>query len=82
MRSRIHRLHTRACGLVLGSVLATLFLGASPAYAAEKILGLDNPWESVSGPVGLTAVTLGMVGMAAGVLRRKKEAQPQNQRKS
>lgn len=62
-------------GLVTGTATA----GASVRQAAAG----DNPFESLSTPVGLTAVGLGVIGMVAGVFRRKKiEVQPENQRKS
>lgn len=82
MRSRFARMATR--GLVLGLLLTTTILGTATAQAAGggRILAQDNLFEVATAPVGLAAVGFGVVGMLAGVFRRKKiEIQPENQRK-
>ncbi|WP_243791972.1 hypothetical protein [Saccharopolyspora gloriosae] len=68
----------------MGLLMATTILGTATAQAAggDRILAQDNIFEFAATPVGLAAVGFGVVGMLAGVLRRKKiEIQPENQRK-
>lgn len=80
MRSRISRVVTRVS--VLGAALAAALLAtAGGAAAADRAVLAASPLESLSAPVGLTAVVLGLVGMIAGMFRKKK-IQPENQRKS
>ncbi|MCI2418998.1 hypothetical protein MOQ72_16255 [Saccharopolyspora sp. K220] len=68
-----------ALGAVVTAVLLATASGASAAGSA--ILAEPGPLDRLSAPVGLTAVGLGLVGMLAGVFRKKK-VQPENQRKS
>lgn len=88
MRSRVSRVCGRGSARVLevaGTALAGTALTGGTAQAAPhaQALAQATPLESLSTPVGLTAVVLGVVGMVAGVFRRKKtEVQPQNQRKT
>ena len=87
MRSRMARVRARVSVLtaVMASVLTVLISGGvAAADPAGQAKALDSsPLESLSTPVGLTAVGLGITGMVAGVLRRKKTTvQPENQRKT
>lgn len=80
MRSRISRVVTWAS--VLGTALAAVLLApVGGAAAADSTALAASPLESLSAPVGLTAVVLGVVGMVAGMFRKKK-IQPENQRKT
>lgn len=78
---------TRVSMLVVGLFVTAGVVTTGTATAAgvtvrPAAVG-DNPLELLSTPVGLTAVGLGVIGMVAGVFRRKKiEVQPENQRKS
>ncbi|WP_249124251.1 hypothetical protein [Saccharopolyspora erythraea] len=81
MRSRLACVCTRVS--VLSAVLVTGLLVAgttASAGARSTVVAQPSPLESF-GPVGSTAVVLGVVGMVAGVFRKKK-IQPENQRKS
>ncbi|PKW12704.1 hypothetical protein [Saccharopolyspora spinosa] len=80
MRSRISRVVTRVS--VLGPAFAAVLLAtAGVAAAADSTVLAGSPLESLSAPVGLTAVALGVAGMVAGMFRKKK-IQPENQRKT
>ncbi|RRO13251.1 hypothetical protein EIL87_24380 [Saccharopolyspora rhizosphaerae] len=50
------------------------------AEAQSKTVVVAAPSMDSLGPVGLSAVTLGVAGMVVGVFRKKK-IQPENQRK-
>jgi hypothetical protein len=66
-----------ATGLMTG--LASVGTASAQAVAAQA--AGNGPLDAVGTPVGLSAVGLGVVGMVAGVLRRKKvPVQPENQR--
>lgn len=81
MRSRM----ARVCSQLSVLVVAVMIGGATSAGAASvgrQLAVQDGPIESLGTPVGLAAVGLGVTGMVAGVLRRKKATiQPENQRK-
>ncbi|MGJ7907685.1 hypothetical protein ACOQFL_14550 [Actinopolyspora sp. H202] len=67
------------------SMLAmTLLITGAPAQAAtETVRAQATPLDALSTPVGLGAVVIGVIGMIAGTLRRKKiPVQPENQRRS
>ncbi|MFR9732079.1 hypothetical protein ACL03H_22880 [Saccharopolyspora sp. MS10] len=71
-------------GLIVGLLLATAGLGTATAQAegVGPVLAQASPFVSAATPVGLAAIGFGIVGMLAGILRRKKiEIQPENQRK-
>ncbi|GAA0525977.1 hypothetical protein GCM10009545_30360 [Saccharopolyspora thermophila] len=81
MRSRMSRVGARIT-VLSAAPTAALMVTASGAAAAElTVLAERSPLESLSTPVGLTAVGLGVVGMVAGAFRKKK-IQPENQRKN
>ena len=85
MRSRKARISSRVSILVIGLAIAAglVTTGTATGSTVWQLAVEDNPFESLSAPVGLTAVGLGVIGMVAGVFRRKKiEVQPENQRKS
>lgn len=64
-----------------GLVTAMGSVGTASAEAVMAQAAGSTPLESV-GIVGLVAVGLGVLGMVAGILRRKKvPVQPENQRK-
>ncbi|MEU6130307.1 hypothetical protein ABZ805_14140 [Saccharopolyspora sp. NPDC047091] len=70
--------------LVLAPLLAVAVLGTATAQAAGsgQVLAQGAPFVGAATPVGIAAIGFGIVGMLAGVLRRKKiEIQPENQRK-
>ncbi|SDZ41272.1 PEP-CTERM protein-sorting domain-containing protein [Saccharopolyspora shandongensis] len=79
MRSRISRVATRVS--VLGAAAAAALLATAAAAAAEPTAQAAGALDSLSAPVGLTAIGLGVVGMVAGMFRKKK-IQPENQRKT
>lgn len=84
MRSRIARVTMRVSVVVAG-LPALLLVGMASAGAtpATQAVAPDDPFESIFTPVGMTAIVLGVIGMVAGVFRRKKiEVQPENQRKT
>ena len=83
MRSRMARAALRVTVPFTGLVVA-MSGGAVAAEASttHNLATANGPLETLSAPVGLSAIGLGVVGMVAGVLRRKKaEVQPENQRK-
>lgn len=84
MRSRVARVSTRVSVLVASMASVVLTGGVAVADTAGEPAVLENgPLDSLATPVGLTAVGLGVAGMVAGALRRKKATvQPQNQRRS
>ncbi|KAA5833612.1 hypothetical protein ABT337_16555 [Saccharopolyspora hirsuta] len=66
----------------LGAVVAAVLLATATGATAEPLaLSVRGPLDSLATPVGLTAVGLGVVGMVAGVFRKKK-VHPENQRKT
>ncbi|GAB3295642.1 hypothetical protein GCM10027563_37220 [Parasphingorhabdus pacifica] len=68
-------------GLAVG--IGVVSTGSATASSTRQAVVQDSPFEALNTPVGLTAVGLGVIGMVAGVFRRKKiEVQPENQRKS
>lgn len=83
MRSRMARFVLRAAVSFAGLVVAmSLSVVAADASTTHNLASANGPLETLSAPVGLSAIALGVVGMVAGVLRRKKaEVQPENQRK-
>jgi hypothetical protein len=86
VRSRAARVRTRVSVLMTGLVCALLAsLAAAGSAAADTVVEAsadDTPMESLMTPVGLAAVGFGVVGMIAGVFRRKKTpVHPENQRK-
>lgn len=67
-------------GTGLVTALTSVGTASAQAVAAQAVGG--SPLDSVGTPVGLSAVGLGVLGMVAGVFRRKKvPVQPENQRK-
>lgn len=83
MRSRMARSALRvavpSAGLVAAMSSSAVVAQASTTH---NLATANGPLETLSAPVGLSAIGLGVVGMVAGVLRRKKaEIQPENQRK-
>lgn len=79
MRSQLARAGTRVVLLVV-----TMLGGSATANAAtgEAVVAQATPLDALGAPVGVAAVGLGVTGMVAGVLRRKKVAvQPENERK-
>ncbi|MEV0703418.1 hypothetical protein AB0I53_36650 [Saccharopolyspora sp. NPDC050389] len=66
---------------VLGAAASAALLATAGAAAAEPTVVAAGTLDSLSAPVGLTAIGLGVVGMVAGMFRKKK-IQPENQRKS
>jgi hypothetical protein len=83
VRSRIARACARVGVFVIGLLATVVTAGTASAQTVVVEASADsNPFDALSAPVGLTAIGLGMVGMLAGVFRRKKAAvQPENQRK-
>ncbi len=82
MRSRIARRSVRL-SVVSAGVASVPMATATTAAAAPVHATLaqqPGPLESLSTPVGLGAVGLGVAGMVAGVFRKKK-VHPENQRK-
>ncbi|MDR7302622.1 hypothetical protein [Haloactinomyces albus] len=80
MRSRLARACTRVSVFVATMIIGTVTAGA--ATSEQYVRAQATPLESLSAPVGLAAVGLGVTGMLAGVFRRKKTAvQPENERK-
>lgn len=77
MRSRISRMCTRASALSAGFVVAV----PACAQASSRVLAQASPLDTLSMPVGLSAVGLGVVGMVAGAFRKKK-VQPENERRN
>ncbi|MBB5155011.1 hypothetical protein [Saccharopolyspora phatthalungensis] len=66
---------------VLGVAAAAVLLAMADGAAATGATAFAaGPMDSLSTPVGLTAIGLGVVGMVAGAFRKKK-IQPENQRK-
>jgi hypothetical protein len=63
------------------ALLALPVTAATAGAAPVVVLAESDPLESLTAPVGLTAICLGVVGMVAGAFRKKK-IQPENQRKS
>lgn len=81
VRSRLARACTRVSVLVATMTGGTATAGA--ATSAQLVQAQATPLESLGAPVGLAAVGLGVTGMLAGALRRKKApVQPENERKS
>lgn len=79
MRSRISRVIRRV--LAPGAVAAALLPAtAGLAEAQSEAVIVAAPSMDSLGPVGLSAVLLGVAGMVVGVFRKKK-IQPENQRK-
>jgi hypothetical protein len=83
VRSRIARVCARVGVFVVGLSVAVVTAGTASAQTVVVEASADNnPFEALSAPVGLTAIGLGMVGLLAGIFRRKKTVvQPENQRK-
>ncbi len=81
MRSRV----ARACARVSAVLVPVLCGGTATAYAADGQAlpePQSGPLEALGGPVGLTAVVLGVIGMVVGAFRRKKApTQPANERR-
>lgn len=64
-----------------GAVVATLMpVTTGFAEAQSEVAVMAAPSMDSLGPVGLSAVVLGVAGMVVGVFRKKK-IQPENQRK-
>ncbi|GAB2758743.1 hypothetical protein GCM10027174_38950 [Salinifilum aidingensis] len=82
MRSRIAhrsiRLSVVSAGAASVPVVTATTAAAAPVHAA--LAQQPSPLESLSTPVGLGAVGLGVAGMVAGAFRKKK-VHPENQRK-
>ncbi|WP_245901194.1 hypothetical protein [Prauserella shujinwangii] len=58
----------------LGLVPVALLLGAGAAHAEQSVQAEPNAMTfGLLGPVGLAAVVLGVVGMAAGVVRQRRK---------
>lgn len=77
-------LTARACAWT-SALVVMLAAGSATARAASAVprpLAQSAPLDMLGAPVGLTAVLLGVVGMATGVLRRRKPVQPENQRRN
>ncbi|GAA4861508.1 hypothetical protein [Saccharopolyspora cebuensis] len=79
MRSRTTSGYARLTAL--GAALLAMLLTAPSAAAAPAVLAQSTAVDKLNMPVGVTAVGLGIVGMVAGVFRKKK-IQPENQRKN
>ncbi len=80
VRSQLARACTRVFLLV-----ATMLGGTATASASaedQHIVAQATPLDMLGAPVGVAAVGLGVTGMVAGALRRKKTTvQPENERK-
>jgi hypothetical protein len=72
---------TRVSVLAAAAVAALLVTAGGAGATGVTVLAEPSPLDSLATPVGLTAVGLGVIGMVAGVFRKKK-VQPENQRKS
>lgn len=80
----VRSLTARACAWT-SALVVMLAAGSATARAASAVprpLAQSAPLDMLGAPVGLTAVLLGVVGMATGVLRRRKPVQPENQRRN
>jgi hypothetical protein len=84
VQSRIARMCARVGALVFGLLAAVVTAGtASAQTVVVEASANSNPLDTLSAPVGMTALVLGVVGMLAGIFRRKKAVvQPENQRKA
>ncbi|WP_157405401.1 hypothetical protein [Actinopolyspora halophila] len=80
------RKHTARVGACLSALVLTLFAGGVSAHAAVPEYHSQaqaTPLDALSAPVGLVTLVLGVTGMLAGALRRKKvPVQPENQRRT
>lgn len=83
VRSRIAHVGARmsvvSAGLVAASVSAAPGAVATSTHTTQVAAQVD-PLDALGTPVGLGAVAFGVIGMVAGVFRKKK-IHPENQRK-
>jgi hypothetical protein len=81
LRSPVGRVSAGMVMVGTGLVTALGSAGTAGAQAVAAQAAASTPFDSVGTPVGLSAVGLGVLGMVAGVLRRKKvPVHPENQR--
>jgi hypothetical protein len=83
LRSPMGQVLARAFVPVAGLLAIVVSAGTANAETVVVEAAGGNPLESLSTPVGLSAIGLGVAGMVAGMFRRKKATvQPENQRKA
>lgn len=79
VRSQLARVGARA-GVVVAAMLGSSATAGATTEAV--VVAQASPLDALGAPVGVTAVGLGVTGMVAGVLRRKKATvQPENERR-